>query len=397
VPNDQALAALLHPHTPAEFFADVFEQRALHVRAAENPALTDLCDTLLTLEDVDHLLTTVYAAEPRRLDSIRMGREGVLIAPDEYLVNQIGPLAEVDVERVLALHRNGASIILNSVNATVEPVAELCRGLSDAIGVGVHANLYVTPTEAQGFPLHFDPHDVFLLQTYGEKVWTTYPSPVPLATAEARGAEDLEPQGPATRLTLRRGELLYIPRGLLHEGVTESDVSVHLTLGLEPYTWSQLLHDVVKELEADDVELRRSPPRRDGAVDGFDAALAGVVERLSARALANRAAVEAPAGGRSFLPHRGLLLQIHKPERVDLATAVRLHDQASPELHTDGEDLTLTFGGSVLTLPAFTEPHVATLCAGVPVRGADLPNSLDDDGKLVLVRRLVREGLLVPA
>lgn len=237
---------------------------------------------------------------------------------------------------------------------------------------------------------------------------------VPAADLRREGLDDLPVAGPArdgrgartrragaaglaTRLTLRRGELLYIPRGLLYEGVTESDISVHLTLGLEPYTWSQLLHDVVKELEADDVELRRSPPRRNGTADSFDEDLAAIVERVSARALANRAAAEAPTGGRPFLPYRGLLLQIHEPDRVDLTTEVRLHDQASPELRTDGDVLTLTFGGNVLTLPAFTEPHVEALCAGPPMRGADLPSTLDDDGKLVLVRRLMREGLLVPA
>ncbi len=54
----------------------------------------------------------------------------------------------------------------------------------------------------------------------------------------------------------------------------------------------------------------------------------------------------------------------------------------------------LHFGKSVLRLPAFTEPHLHALCSGAPVRSEDLPPGLDDRGKLVLMRRLLREGLL---
>ena len=57
----------------------------------------------------------------------------------------------------------------------------------------------------------------------------------------------------------------------------------------------------------------------------------------------------------------------------------------------------LAFEGRTLTFPA----HVAAdlefvLAAEGPFRAADLPGPLDDEGRLVLVRRLVREGLLRP-
>jgi ribosomal protein L16 Arg81 hydroxylase len=394
---------LLHPHTVEDFFSGVWERRHLHVSRDENPALRDLFRELMTLDDVDRLLTTTYAAEPRRWDSVRLGRDGIMIPPGEFLSGRDGAYAMVDVDRVLALHRNGASIILNAVHTTLEPVAELCRAISQSTGSGVHANVYLTPREAQGFPLHFDPHDVFLLQVAGEKHWQLCPSSVPLATIEPREGGQLTPQGPESRIRLRSGELLYIPRGVLHQGVTSDDMSVHLTIGVNPYPWSQLLHDLLTELEQEDVEFRRSvpirPPRPGDPTDHFEEALSTLTARLMdngrARRIAERTTDRVHRQRRS--PLRGQLTRIHQPDRIGLATPLRLREHSRPEIRRNGTQVVVSFGSTVLTLPAYTESHLDTLCSGDPIRGADLPQTLDDEGKLVLLRRLVREGLLVPA
>jgi hypothetical protein len=47
-----------------------------------------------------------------------------------------------------------------------------------------------------------------------------------------------------------------------------------------------------------------------------------------------------------------------------------------------------------VTLPAFTEPALRRLLAG-PCTPADLPD-LDEDSALVLVRRMLREGVVLP-
>lgn len=368
----------------------------MHVSRDDNPALREYFDELLTLDDVDRLLTRTYSAEPRRLDSVRMGRDGAVIPPERYLTIRDDGLAELDLDRVLTLHRDGASIILNSVQAAIDPVAGLCQALAQFAGLRVHANVYVTPREAQGFPLHFDAHDVFLLQVAGEKHWRVSPSPVPLARWEARDASQLERQGPETEVCLRSGELLYIPRGMLHEGVTSGNISVHLTIGMSPLTWAELLHELVVELEAEDVDFRRSVSIGDGELG---AGLARVTARLGNGARARRVAERkiAELRGRDRGHPRGLFSQIHESERIELDTLVELRRDAEPELVRDRAELRLRFAETVLTLPAFAKPQLAALCAGQPICARDLPDGIDDEGKLVLVRRMVREGLLACA
>jgi hypothetical protein len=51
--------------------------------------------------------------------------------------------------------------------------------------------------------------------------------------------------------------------------------------------------------------------------------------------------------------------------------------------------------GAEIFLPAHTKPALETCLTNQRFKIRDLPGDLDDDGKLVLVKRLIREGLMV--
>ena len=61
----------------------------------------------------------------------------------------------------------------------------------------------------------------------------------------------------------------------------------------------------------------------------------------------------------------------------------------------DLDGTTLLFEGKTLRFPARLEPELEFLVTTeAPFRASELPGDLDDAGRLVLVRRLVREGFL---
>jgi hypothetical protein len=60
----------------------------------------------------------------------------------------------------------------------------------------------------------------------------------------------------------------------------------------------------------------------------------------------------------------------------------------------DGDELSLLLGDRELRMPSWLGPPMERLTSGQPVVVADLAAHLDDAGRLVLVRRLVVEGLL---
>ena len=63
-------------------------------------------------------------------------------------------------------------------------------------------------------------------------------------------------------------------------------------------------------------------------------------------------------------------------------------------LQVTGESVVLTAPGRTVTLPGFTAPALRRLLAG-PGTPAELPD-LDEESALVLSRRMLREGIVLP-
>ena len=401
-----ALERLISPHTVDEFLARYFEQTFLHVRRDANP-LADYLAGLISFDDLDLLLTTICSAGPQRWDAVRLSQNGTEILPGEYQGSRYGPFAEYDVARMLSLYRNGATIILNAVERTVPAVADFCNDLAEFFGVPVSANVYVTPPRGHGFAAHHDSHDVFLLQVTGHKDWKLYGSPVPLRTSQNRAEARHGAVRPEAELRLRAGEVLYLPRGLVHEGAASEETSFHVTIGVRPYTWALLLADAAAELQEEELALRRLvAPRLAAATEpSMRPAVAETAARLSERLaerlrdsdlvfrlIANRVA-DTPSQHRP--PLRGRFNRLVAPPPIDPATVLRLSpEEKGVSMQASGEEVVVTAREKVLTFPGFVEPHLRALLGGPPTCAAALPRDLDEAGRLVLVRRLADEGLL---
>ena len=91
----------------------------------------------------------------------------------------------VDPDRVAEAFADGSTIVLQALHHTWPPLARFCRALEAELGSGAQANSYYTPRRSQGFAVHHDTHDVFVLQVAGEKHWRVYE---PAARAAAEGA-----------------------------------------------------------------------------------------------------------------------------------------------------------------------------------------------------------------
>ena len=96
-------------------------------------------------------------------------------------------------------------------------IAALISSLEVRFGNLVGCSAYLTPPGCQGLAPHHDDVDVFIVQTQGEKRWKIY---TPLARLPREHSEDLERDrlGKAVLdVTLKKGDVLYLPRGWVHE------------------------------------------------------------------------------------------------------------------------------------------------------------------------------------
>jgi len=119
-------------------------------------------------------------------------------------------------------------------------------------GCQAGANTYLTPESTQGFAPHFDDVDIFVLQTEGAKRWRLYKSPDPgdtLAEVSSRDFEQSELGEPFFDGVLRAGDLLYAPRGVIHQCVAcPNQDSMHVTLSTcYRNSWGNLLRKIFPE------------------------------------------------------------------------------------------------------------------------------------------------------
>ncbi|HEX9337500.1 MAG TPA: cupin, partial [Pseudonocardiaceae bacterium] len=90
----------------------------------------------------------------------------------------------------------------------------------------------------------------------------------------------------------------------------------------------------------------------------------------------------------------GHLLDLAALPAVDLNTTMRLRPELQWRMVRDDDEIHLEFHGKTIDLPEYIEDELAFVMKAEEFSGADIPGSLDDDGRLVLVRQLLQEGLL---
>jgi bifunctional lysine-specific demethylase and histidyl-hydroxylase NO66 len=326
-----------------------------------------------------------------RYPAFRLVKEGAQIDPRAYTRDipwRPPIIGAADVGRVLAEWEAGATIVLQALHLNWRPVAAFCRDLERALGQPVQTNAYYTPRGSQGFAVHHDTHDVLVLQIAGEKRWLLYEPLLELPLKHQRYSAALGEQGESTDdLVLRAGDTLYLPRGWLHQAETSATDSLHLTIGVAAQTWLDGVKAALDDCE-DELAFRRGVGQ--GSGDGLVDLLA---ERLEPEQVERRRR-------RRFLDSRRPiredgLSQLRALEWLDTGTVLERRETVIADLEEWSDGLALVFEGKEISFPAHASPEIqACFESETPFRVADLPGELDSEGRLVLARRLVREGFL---
>jgi ribosomal protein L16 Arg81 hydroxylase len=238
--------------------------------------------------------------------------------------------------------------------------------------------------------VHHDTHDVICLQVEGEKRWLVYEPVWELPLRHQRYHKEMgAPGSTVLDVVLRPGDTLYLPRGWLHEALTSETDSLHLTIGVSVYPWLEAVRAALDEC-ADDVAFRRAVPADGRSDDDLVAALAA---RLSPEDVARRRRERFVATRRPI--REAELTQRRALDELSEETEVERRDTVLADVRSDGDAVLLVFEGKEVAFPDFVREDVEFVArAEGAFRPADLPGELDVDGRLVLVRRLVREGFL---
>jgi hypothetical protein len=385
--SDAALVRCLEPVEADEFFDRYLEREPLYVPRDE----PERFDDLLSQADAERLVSSGSL----RFPAFRLVKTDAKLSPSEYTSDlswrPTSFSGVADVGRVAAEFAAGATIVLQALHLNHLPLALFCRELESRLGQPVQANAYYTPRAAQGLPVHHDTHDVLVLQVEGEKRWLVYDPVLELPLKHQRYDPELGAPGPTVLdLTLRAGDTLYLPRGWLHEALTSEHDSLHLTVGINSYTARDALAAAAAAAEADAVELRGAvAPNGELPQDLLDR----VADHLDPDAVASRLRERFVSSRRPILD--GQVEQLRKLDSLTLETPLTRRGSVIADLREEDDSLVLDFEGKRLDFPARLLVELGFLVeVDGTFAGRELPGGLDDVGRLVLLRRLIREGFL---
>ncbi|KAG5885569.1 hypothetical protein JTB14_003767 [Gonioctena quinquepunctata] len=246
---------LIAPLTPAKFFDKYWESEALHISRCTPNYYSHILSTQ-RLDDIFREFPLYYS---RNVDVVSY-ENGV-----KEVHNEDG---RVVASGLYDYYSNGCSIRVLNPHTYDQKVHLLLATLQEYFGTMVGANVYLTPPGSQGFAPHYDDIEAFIVQLEGRKHWKLY-KPKGSDILARNSSHNFKPEDigePFMEVTLNAGDLLYFPRGTIHEGRTDEEAhSLHITVSVyQRNSYADLLEHILpvalKKAAAEDLEFRRGLP-----------------------------------------------------------------------------------------------------------------------------------------
>ena len=385
------LTALLSPAGVPNFVQSHWAKAPLLVRSDRK----DRFESLLDLATFEFLLTSVPA--PGWLSFV--GRGAGPLAREQLTSD-----GTINMAAILKALDDKKSLLLVNVHRLDAGVGAFCRQIADdfreqgvVLGKPVRANAYFTPPRAQGLDPHYDDHDVLVLQLHGSKRWRIHQEVKwprrPMAGALPREFIKAAPQD----LTLTPGDVLYLPRGFVHEAASMETASLHLTLSVQAATWANVFERLV-ELDEGLSEPLPVGFWTGAAAQASDRAtvarIAGGMGQSSGlnramNEILNRVLIEAD------MPANGQLARIETDGRVEPDAWLVLANGLSAKLEQDGDVPVLRVSGAAFSADPRAAHFFGAVCGGKPFRLCDLNAGPNVPALIVLAQQLMKRGILV--
>ena len=218
-----------------QFYREYWEKKCLHV--ARNDV--SFFENILSKSDIEDMILNKnmkYGVDLNVTKCDKSERNGDVTRLTLDPLPDSGKIEDAIVAKstdVWTNFENGCSVRLLCPHLYSPTVHHLLSLLESEFGCMVGANAYLTPGKAsQGFSPHYDDIEAIILQLEGKKRWKIYHPVLPLPRDSSRDFNASELSEPIMDVVLEAGDVLYMPRGWIHQAVTlrDNEHSLHLTV-----------------------------------------------------------------------------------------------------------------------------------------------------------------------
>jgi Cupin superfamily protein len=235
----------------AQFTLHSFDARPALYRGAMSRHM----HILPTAETIDELLC-LEALPPH---CVRLTRSGQLLPRNAHsrlpeVPAGVPTVSVVDRSKVLKLFRAGATLAISDLEQVWPTAQALLRPFARTFACQTESVLFATPAGRSGFSPHADPISVVVVQSEGRKDWRVWPTDIGGPRTEMMYS-DADLGEPLLQVTLEPGDVLYLPHGTAHAAAATETQSVHVSLGLRPRGWD----DIISRLVSAQLSKSRTP------------------------------------------------------------------------------------------------------------------------------------------
>uniref|UniRef100_K3W7B3 Bifunctional lysine-specific demethylase and histidyl-hydroxylase n=1 Tax=Globisporangium ultimum (strain ATCC 200006 / CBS 805.95 / DAOM BR144) TaxID=431595 RepID=K3W7B3_GLOUD len=248
---------LIFPMPLEEFYEKYWEKRPLAIKRK----FPKYYDGWFSKDEIDRIL---------KEHTLEYGADIDLTKYVDHTRHTLNPDGAATPKQVWKHFDDGCSVRLLCPQKFSDAIWKMLSILEGEWGCMAGSNTYLTPKGTQGFAPHYDDIEAFLLQVEGTKHWKVY-APLDEATTLPRySSGNFKPDEigkPILEVDLDEGDLLYFPRGFIHQARSAKDKhSLHVTVSTgQQNTIGNYLEVLVPEALASainsNVSLRRSLPR----------------------------------------------------------------------------------------------------------------------------------------
>ncbi|MFZ5844388.1 MAG: cupin domain-containing protein [Pseudomonadota bacterium] len=378
-------AGLIAPLTVEQFFSEYWERKAFYLPRNREGYF----DSLLSLEQLDEIIGSRVLRQP----DIRLAKSGRVFKFEEFAKDSVA-----NRNAVLQEFSAGATIILEHLNRHHLPLGQLLTQCEADLHIPFRANVYLTPANSQGFSPHWDTHDVLVLQVAGSKQWSVYDSPLRLPHEEQKYSPDWVKQASLIRdVTMRPGDVLFLPRGYIHSAKCTDELSLHITIGMRSFTVRDLVMHALKKATLEEDGLRGVALFRENfgtdRLEPLRETLHNVVDKLDLNE-----ALESIYSSfiRQRTPSRtgSIFSAIHKPV-VTHQSRFKVRRSCLYQVFRKPDSVRLVLDGKVVIFPPGVEPVINFIAEAESFSVGELPG-VEQESQLILAGRLLQEGLIEP-
>lgn len=298
-------------------------------------------------------------------------------------------------DRIAAFHARNYSVRFPDLRPLSPDVDALARALEMLIHQPVTASAFWSRGGMRA-PVHYDDHDLIVVQLHGTKRWYVANRPSALFNTWKGVSGNPPDLGTHEVVDLAPGDLMYLPRGTFHTVDSDTE-SVHLAIGFTPLTLREAIIAALDHLSDMNRPLRVTAM---GQVEGASAAaLAGPLSEAVGQLLN---ASRAPEFLTAALQRRssraiGQLDALPRPAQapaLGLDTVLRHAGHAFSHLGANADTIDFAYPGGHLYIHRGAQDAVVFIADTSSFRIRDLPGDIGDEVRLALAARFVEVGFL---